>query len=171
MRKISIKFRPLTEADLVYIPAIYNLINTEAESGNLLARTKREITEDILNGCSVGAFVGKEIVGYHCLHFWGGLVELRSLVVSEAYRGHKIATSLVATILDLAAKLFPNKPVFAIVRPASKDIFKSLGVNFIEKGELSDKITQDCQKCRDYHLFPRCSCIVMMVKNGQNKNH
>lgn len=164
---LNLAVRELTDADQVYVQRIVDLINIEVEEGNVLSKTENEIRHDIIWGHSVGAFAGEILCGYHAFQVWGGLIELRSLVVDPEYRGRRLGTRLVQEIIKIATKKYPKFPIFAIVRPTSKKIYESLGIIYLEKAKIGDQFTEGCKACRDYPMFPRCSCVVLLVRNGQ----
>ncbi|MEJ5338104.1 MAG: N-acetyltransferase [Aquificaceae bacterium] len=135
---------------------IYNLINHYAKSGILLPRSLNSIYENIRDFW-VYEMDGK-VVGCAALHVvWEDLAEIKSLAVSEDYRGLGIGTMLVEACLKEAEEL-GVKRVFVLTYAQS--FFSKLSFEEVEKIKLPHKVWGECINCVK---FPSCDEVAMWV--------
>ena len=134
----------IRKATLQDADAIVQLINGHAELGQMLFRSREDVTahiQDFLiaekDGCVVGA----------CgLSFGpGSLVEVRSLAVLPDYYRQGIGTALVNECIAQAT-LADCDRIFVLTYAIP--VFKRLGFRIINMDQLPDKIWKDCQGCR-----------------------
>ncbi len=145
MQDIKI-FKPTLED----VEDIYKLVDFYARKGEILKRTKENITERIREfSC---AKVDGKLIGIVSLRlFYPSLAEIRTLAIDEKYQGMGLGTKLVRTSIEEARKL-KVKYIFALT--FKRDFFVKIGFNVIDKKELpSEKIWEDCVNCP---LFPNC---------------
>jgi amino-acid N-acetyltransferase len=140
------------------IHEMFELVNDEVESGNILYRSEDEIATTIRS-----YFVAKEsdkIIGFVALHIHTmKLAEIRSLIVAPTHRGQGVATKLIQSAIE-EAKSFAIKQL--LVLTYQQRMFETLGFVEIDKESLPEnKIWTDCIKCKH---FPVCN-EVSLVKD------
>ncbi len=149
----------LVKAKLSDIPAMQVLVASEVKEGVILNRSEDEVATNIRS--YVLAKDGEKLVGYTALHVHSKrLAEIRSLIVDEAYRGHKVGQRMVEFTLEEAKALGVEEDVLVLTYlPA---FFEKLGFNEINKEVIPEhKIWADCIKC--IH-FPVCNEIALIHK-------
>jgi len=146
------------KAKLCDISKMQELIRPEVDAGIILMRTEDEIATNIRSYTL--AFVDNELVGFNALHIHTSyLAEIRSLIVKEGLRGHKIGENLVKHALQEAEDLGLQKVLSLTYKQA---FFERLGFIEIPKESLPEhKIWADCIKCKH---FPVCN-EVSLIKN------
>ncbi len=146
------------KAKLSDIAAMQRLVQPEVDSGVILPRTEDEISTNIRSYTL--AFKDNVLVGFCALHIHApSLAEIRSLIVKEEYRGHKIGEGLVRRCLDEAVSLGLQK---VLTLTYKQSFFEKLGFVEIPKESLPEhKIWADCIKCKH---FPVCN-EVSLIKN------
>lgn len=147
-----------TKAKLSDIAYMQELVKPEVEKGIILFRSSDEIATNIRS--YILAKNEDKIVGFGALHFHAAdLAEVRSLVISEAFRGKGIGKGVVNTLLEEGVYLGARR-VFTLTY--QKAFFESVGFHEIPKESLpSHKIWADCIKCKH---FPVCDEIAL-IKN------
>jgi len=135
---------------------IYKLINQYAKEGILLPRSLNSIYENIRD-----FWVCEEngrLVGCAALHIvWEDLAEIKSLAVSEEYKGKGIGTMLVEACLKEAEEL-GVKRVFVLTY--AHGFFSKLNFEEVEKMKLPHKVWGECINCVK---FPSCDEIAMWI--------
>ena len=149
----------LVKATLDDISEMQNMVVIEVKDGIILERNEDEVSTNIRS--YVLAKIDNEIVGYAALHIHSfRLAEIRSLIVSSAYRGQSIGKQIVEFALNEAKELNVQEEV--LVLTYLPDFFKKM--NFIEIAKESipeHKIWTDCIK---YIHFPICNEISLVYK-------
>jgi amino-acid N-acetyltransferase len=131
------------------VKAIQSLVNSYADSGQMLPRTLNELYEH-LRDFHVYEDNGS-IVGAAALHVsWEGLAEIRSLAVRQDRVRRGMGAELVRRCLAEAAELRVER-VFVLTYRAG--FFRNLGFFDVDKKELPHKIWTDCLNCVK---FPDC---------------
>lgn len=124
-------------------PEIARIVNGYAERGEMLPRPLAAVYQ-FLRDFSVAEMDG-QVVGCAALSiFWGDLAEVRSLAVSESYRGCGIGRQLVRHLLREAQALAIPR-VFALTYKVR--FFEALGFHQIPRDTLPRKIWRDCINC------------------------
>lgn len=139
------------------VPAISALIGRYAAKGIMLPRADAEIFErlrDFFVYCDNGVLVGACALNI-CSD---GLAEIRSLAVGRGHTGMGIGRKLVLACMDEAKDIGITK-VFALTYQAG--FFKKLGFKTVNKGDLPQKIWQDCIKCAK---FPSCDETAVLME-------
>lgn len=139
------------------VKAIQSLVNTYADSGQMLPRTLNELYDHIRdfhvyedNGA---------LVGVCALHVsWDRLAEVRSLAVQQDRIRNGIGSDLVRRCLKEAAELGVDQ-VFVLTYQAG--FFRKLGFTDTDKKELPHKIWTDCLNCVK---FPDCDETALIFK-------
>jgi amino-acid N-acetyltransferase len=140
------------------VKAIQSLVNSYADSGQMLPRTLNELYEH-LRDFHVYEDNGS-IVGAAALHVsWEGLAEIRSLAVRQDRVRRGMGAELVRRCLAEAAELRVER-VFVLTYRAG--FFRNLGFCDVDKKELPHKIWTDCLNCVK---FPDCdeSALIFTV--------
>jgi len=142
-------------ARLADVEAMKALLDDFARSGDLLARSRLDLYENIRD--FVVARSNGEILGLSALHIsWIDLAEVRSLAVKRDLQRQGIGRMLVERCLEEAAELGLQR-VFALTyQPA---FFATLGFHEVDKAELPHKVWQVCVHCVK---FPDCDEIAVM---------
>ncbi|VBB08719.1 acyl-coa n-acyltransferase [Lucifera butyrica] len=137
------------------VESIHKLVNTYAEQGLMLGRS-RNILYETLRDMVVAENDG-EIAGVAALHLvWDELVEIRALAVAPEATQQGVGRRIVETLLKEAKEL-GAKTVFALTYQPG--FFKKLGFHEIPKEQLSPKVWKECINCAK---FPNCDEIAMV---------
>ena len=146
----------IRKATIADIKAIYNLLQTYGEKGELLARPLSRLYDHVRDFWVYTDDAGK-VVACCALQFcWEDLAEIRSLAVHPDYIRQQIGSQLVATAID-EAKTFKIKQLFVLTyKPA---FFKKFEFSVIDRSELPIKIWADCILCVK---FPDCDETAML---------
>jgi amino-acid N-acetyltransferase len=149
----------LVKATLLDIPSMQKMVQNEVKDGVILERNADEVSTNIRS--YILAKENNELVGYAALHIHSErLAEIRSLIVSDAYRGKNIGKEIVLFALKEAKKLNVSEEV--LVLTYLPDFF--IKMNFVEIAKETipeHKIWADCIKC--IH-FPICNEISLVYK-------
>ncbi len=140
----------IVKPNLSDVENIYRLIEFYAKRGDILMRSRENITERIREFFC--ARLDGKIIGIVSLRlFYPYLAEVRTLAIDEEFQGLKIGKKLVLACIE-EAKGLGVKSVFALT--FKKEFFEKLGFKVIDKKKLpSKKIWEDCINCP---LFPNC---------------
>jgi len=144
------------KAKLSNISDMRELVFPEIESGVILDRNEDEIATNIRS--YILAYKDDELVGFNALHVHTqDLAEIRSLIVKENFRGHKIGENLVNKAVEEALTLGIRRVLSLTYRQA---FFEGLGFVEIPKESLPEhKIWADCIKCKH---FPICNEVSLI---------
>lgn len=134
------------------------LVKTEVEKGIILLRTSDEMATTIRSYTAIE--VDGVLAGFCALHIHSvNLAEIRSLVVSDKFRGLGLGKRLVKECLD-EGKHLHVKEVLSLTY--QKDFFEKLGFNVISKESIPEhKIWADCIRCKH---FPVCDEVALLYK-------
>ncbi len=149
----------LVKATLIDIPLMQKMVAQEVKDGVILERNEDEVATNIRS--YVLAKVDNELVGYAALHIHSArLAEIRSLIVSNKYRGKNIGKKIVEFTLEEARILGVKEEV--LVLTYLPEFFKKMNFVEIAKETIPEhKIWTDCIKC--IH-FPICNEISLVYK-------
>jgi len=152
---MSIEYKKATLRD---VTPMQELVLPEVRSGKILFRSDDEISTNIRSYTL--AKDDDTLVGFVALHIHApDLAEVRSLIVSENFRGKGIGQELVKKTLEEAKEL-GVKRVFTLTYEQS--FFEKLSFKEIPKESLPEhKIWADCVKCKH---FPICDEIALIIK-------
>jgi amino-acid N-acetyltransferase len=129
------------------IEALYELIRGYAEQGIMLPRT-REMLREAMDAFIVAIADGR-IVGCGSLCRLGqDLVEIRSLGVSEGYKGLGIGKRIVA-LLEQEAKAQGIPKLMALTYEVA--FFERNGFTVVDKEIFPEKVWRDCVNCPKQH--------------------
>jgi amino-acid N-acetyltransferase len=151
----------IRKATFMDVKAIQSLVNSYADSGQMLPRTLNELYEH-LRDFHVYEDNGS-LVGAAALHVsWEGLAEIRSLAVRQDRVKSGIGGELVRRCLAEAAELRVER-VFVLTYQAR--FFRKLGFAEVDKKELPHKIWTDCLNCVK---FPDCDESALIFTVARN---
>jgi len=135
------------QATLDDVETLFQLIKGYAEKGIMLPRTRESLHQII--DTFVVAQVGDEVVGCGSLCQLGkDLVEIRSLGMTEDYKGLGIGTLLVDALSEQARELGVTK-VMALTYAVP--FFQKNGFTVVEKEIFPEKVWKDCVNCPKQH--------------------
>ena len=149
----------LVKASLCDIPDMQAMVEQEVKDGVILNRTEDEVATNIRS--YVLAKEEGKLVGYTALHIHSPrLAEIRSLIVSEAYRGKNVGKEMVEFTLKEAKFLGVKEDVLVLTYLPL--FFEKLGFVEMNKELIPEhKIWADCIKC--IH-FPVCNEVALVYK-------
>ncbi|MWC27531.1 N-acetyltransferase [Paenibacillus sp. MMS18-CY102] len=132
--------RPATEDD---VEVLFHLISGYAEKGIMLPRSREALKR--LIGTFVVAEVEGVIVGCGSLCQLGkDLVEIRSLGITDGYKGFGIGSKLVDKLIEQAREQNLTK-VMALTY--EDRFFVKNGFNVVDKEIFPEKVWTDCVNC------------------------
>lgn len=138
------------------IEKMQEIVKLEVDKGTILLRTEDEMANTIRSYTVVE--VDGETAGFTALHIHSRrLSEVRSLIISEKFRGLKLGKKLVEACIEEGIKL-GLKQILSLTY--QKGFFEALGFDEIEKDQIPEhKIWADCIRCKH---FPKCDEIAMV---------
>lgn len=140
MQALQVVCRKATSDD---VETLFQLIKGYAEKGIMLPRT-REALRHIIDTFVV-AEIGDEVVGCGSLTKLGkDLVEIRSLGMSEGYKGLGIGSKLVDALIEQAREQHIPK-IMALTYAVS--FFEKNGFTVVDKEIFPEKVWKDCVNC------------------------
>ncbi|WP_010495614.1 N-acetyltransferase [Paenibacillus elgii] len=129
------------------IDTLYDIIQGYAEKGIMLPRTKETLSVQL--DTFVVAEIDGQLVGCGSLTRLGqDLVEIRSLGVSDGYKGQGIGKALVSSLLHEAKQQGIPK-VMALTYEVA--FFERNGFTVVEKEIFPEKVWRDCIHCKKQH--------------------
>ncbi|KEQ27144.1 N-acetyltransferase [Paenibacillus tyrfis] len=129
------------------IDTLYDIIQGYAEKGIMLPRTKETLSVQL--DTFVVAEIDGQLVGCGSLTRLGqDLVEIRSLGVSDGYKGQGIGKALVNSLLHEAKQQGIPK-VMALTYEVA--FFERNGFTVVEKEIFPEKVWRDCVHCKKQH--------------------
>lgn len=144
----------LRKARIADVEAMMSLINSNAEQGLMLPRSRNMLYENIRE--FLLAEVDENLVGVASLHIlWSDLAEIRALAVAGDYKRRGIGTQIVKTLEDEARELGCAK-VFALTY--QPEFFKFCGYKEVSKDQMPQKVWTECINCIK---FPNCDEIAV----------
>jgi len=136
---------------------IHALLMESARQGLLLPRSLNQIYTCLRDFFVLDAGEGAPLVGCCALALmWENMAEVRSLMVTEAYRRQGLAVRLLNACLEDAAGLGVTN-VFALTYQVK--FFANAGFMEVAKESLPQKIWTDCIHCPK---FPNCDETAMV---------
>ncbi len=138
------------KARMTDVPQIHSLVNSFANKGEMLGRSRHELYEGLRDFFVAEGEDG--VLGCSALHInWEDLAEVRSLAVLDGHQGKGIGKELVRACLEEARLLGINRVYALTYRPG---FFERLGFQKVAKETLPQKVWGDCLKCPQ---FPNCN--------------
>lgn len=122
---------------------ILALVNHHARRGELLPRSLQSITSTI-DDWLIAEDGERVLACVSLLRYTSGLVEVRSLAVSEELQGLGIGSRLMNALLaEAEARQIPT--LFALTRAVG--FFRRFGFEITERAFFPEKVWHDCQQC------------------------
>jgi len=144
----------LRKARIADVEAMMSLINSNAEEGLMLPRSRNMLYENIRE--FLLAEVDGQLVGVASLHIlWSDLAEIRALAVANEYKRRGIGTQIVRALEEEAKELGCSK-VFALTY--QPEFFKHCGYREVSKDQMPQKVWRECINCIK---FPNCDEIAV----------
>jgi len=146
------KYRRATFQD---VESIHKIVNTYAEKGLMLARSRNSIYETLRD--FILAETDGNVVGVGALHLvWDELAEVRALAVAPGTTRKGVGMAIVEQLMHDAREL-GVKTLFALTY--QPEFFGKAGFHEVPKEQLSQKVWKDCINCSK---FPNCDEIAMV---------
>jgi len=137
------------------VESIYDLVNTYANDGVMLARSRNTLYETLRD--MIVAEENGEIVGVGGLHIiWNELAEIRTMAVTDKVTRQGIGKKIVELLME-EAKILGVKTLFTLTYKPG--FFAKIDFQEITKEELPHKVWKECIDCPK---FPNCDEIAMM---------
>ena len=144
----------LRKARIPDVEAMILLVNSNAEKGLMLPRSRNMLYENIREFTL--AETEGQVVGAASLHIlWSDLAEIRALAVLEEYRGRGIGRRIVEALEKEAGDLGCSRLFALTYRP---NFFKYCGYKEVSKDELPQKVWSECINCIK---FPNCDEVAL----------
>ncbi|MEX1030484.1 MAG: N-acetyltransferase [Paenibacillaceae bacterium] len=142
-------------AEIRDVESLYKLIQMYAEQGIMLPRSKEMLIE--LIDTFVVVIVEGQIVGCGSLSKLGeDLVEVRSLGISDGFKGLGIGRKLVDQLIE-EARLQKVSKVMALTYEVA--FFEKIGFSVVPKHIFPEKVWRDCVNCSKQYC---CDEIAVM---------
>lgn len=142
--KLAVNCRRATIDD---IDNLYEIIQGYAEKGIMLPRSK-ETLRAIIDTFVVAEAEGRLIGCGSLCRLGKDLMEIRSLGLSDGFKGQGIGSLLVGTLLEEAKKMGVPK-VMALTYAVS--FFVRNGFEVVPKEIFPEKVWKDCVNCKKQH--------------------
>lgn len=140
----------IRKARMTDVETIHALINSYAQEGLMLARSRSMLYES-LREFSVVELDG-QVVGVGGLHIiWADLAEIRALAISSDQAGQGYGRKLVEALVTEARELDIPR-VFALT--TCVPFFEKCGFAVVSKDTLPQKAWKECINCPQ---FPNCT--------------
>ncbi|SFE99844.1 amino-acid N-acetyltransferase [Paenibacillus catalpae] len=140
------------------VDTLYELIKGYAEQGIMLPRTRETLLRQI--DTFVVAEIGDKVVGCGSLLRLGqDLVEIRSLGMSQEYRGLKIGNKLVDFLVEQAREQQIPK-IMALTYAVN--FFLRNGFTVVEKEIFPEKVWRDCVNCPKQNACDEIAVLKML---------
>lgn len=127
------------------VPAIYDLIQPNAERAIMLPRSKYKIFSRLQGFVVLEEKTAGKIVGCGALAIlWNDMAEVQSLAVAEGFRGKHYGRLIVELLIQKAVALNIPK-VLALTYQV--EFFSKLGFVVVDKDSVPRKIWGECLDC------------------------
>lgn len=137
------------------IEAIFSLVNSYAEKGVMLARSRNALYETIRD--MLVAEENGEIIGVGGLHFmWDKMAEVRTMAVHPDYLKKGIGREIVNRLVEDGIN-YGVQQIFTLTY--QPEFFSKLGFSELNKDKLPHKVWKECINCPK---FPNCDEIAMI---------
>ena len=144
----------LRKARIADVEEMMLLINSNAEQGLMLPRSRNMLYENIRE--FLLAEEDGQLIGVASLHIlWSDLAEIRALAVANGYKRRGIGTQIVRTLEEEAKELGCSKLFALTYQP---QFFKYCGYEEVSKDQMPQKVWTECINCIK---FPNCDEIAV----------
>ena len=150
----------IRRATLADVEAMHDLINGFATEGLMLAKSRRQLYQNIRDFW-VAEAIEKEgdrtLAGCGALHIiWGDLGEIRSLAVFKRFQKNGVGRRLAEALLG-EADMLKLPRVFALTY--QRAFFEHLEFRLVDKATMPHKVWGECMDCPK---FPNCDELAMI---------
>ena len=128
------------------VKAIFELLEPHAQAGIVLRRSEADILFYIKNfrvvlyeGCICGCVAVRD--------FGADLLEVRSLVVADDFRGRGAGRALIDFVIKELNELRPGVAWHLFTLTGQPGFFERMGFRVVSKEMFPEKIWSDCSKC------------------------
>ena len=133
----------IRSAEPTDIPGIFNLVAKHAERGDVLPRSKLQISATI-SEWMVGTDEDKIVACASLLDYTPELAEVRSLIVADSIKGQGWGAALLQVLIARAWRR--GTPIlFALTR--AEPFFRRAGFTPSDRDRFPEKIWRDCDQC------------------------
>lgn len=140
------------------VEILYDLIQGYAEQGIMLPRSKEVLIRQI--DTFVVAEYSGEVVGCGSLCRLGhDLIEIRSLGITDGYKGQGIGNKLVSFLIEETKRL--NVPKIMALTYAVA-FFERNGFTVVEKEIFPEKVWTDCIHCKKQNCCDEIAVLKML---------
>lgn len=140
------------------VEKLYILIEGYAQKGIMLPRSREALKRQL--DTFVVAEVNDEVVGCGSLCKLGAdLVEIRSLGISEGFKGYGIGSKLVDFLIEEAKEQNIQK-VMALTYEVK--FFQKNGFTVVDKEIFPEKVWTDCVNCAKQHCCDEIAVLKML---------
>ena len=144
----------LRKAKIADVEEMMALINSNAEIGLMLPRSRNMLYENIRE--FMLAEEDGEIIGVASLHIlWSDLGEIRALAVAPSHQRKGIGSRIIRALEDEAKELGCSRLFALTYQP---EFFKYCGYEEISKDQMPQKVWTECINCIK---FPNCDEIAV----------
>jgi amino-acid N-acetyltransferase len=153
---MSIHYRKAYEEDL---DALAEIIRGYAEQGIMLPRSK-EMLARMLDTFVVADDDGRLIGCGSLCRLGKDLVEIRSLGITDGYKGRGIGRKLVEALINEAGAMGIPK-VMALTYEVA--FFEKVGFTVVPKEIFPEKVWTDCVSCKKQHCCDEIAVLKQLV--------
>ena len=147
----------IRKAKMADVEGMHGLINSYAQQGLMLARSRNTLYEN-LREFTVAEADGK-VVGVAGLHIlWEDLVEIRATAIDPEYIKQGIGSQIVESLIQETKELGIPK-VFALTYQPG--FFAKNGFQLVPMDSLPHKVWKECINCPK---FPKCDETAMLLE-------
>lgn len=155
---MTVKEAICRQATLEDVEDLYRLIDEYAAKGIMLPRSREALARHI--DTFVVAVIDGTVVGCGSLFQLGPeLVEIRSLGISERYKGYGIGSQLVDVLVRRAREQHVPK-VMALTYAV--DFFRKNGFEVVDKEIFPEKVWTDCIQCPKRHACDEIAVLKVL---------
>ena len=151
----------LRKARIGDVKTLHRMINLSAGKGEMLPRSLMDIynsLRDFIVYCDDEDDL--QIIGICAMNIiWENLAEVRSLYVTENYRGKGIGREMVEFCIAEAITLDLFR-IFSLTY--KREFFAKLGFKEVDRSTLPEKIWADCFRCPKYPDY--CDEVAMIIE-------
>jgi len=166
-----------------YAEQISKLLEKAAQNkgSGLAKRSPKYISDRIEEGKAVIALYKNKAIGFCYIESWGhdDFVANSGLIVSENFRGNRLAYKIKKKAFELSRQKFPNAKLFGLTTSlAVMKINSALGYKPVTFAQLTGdtEFWRGCEGCANYDILMRtervhCLCTGMLYDPQKEENN
>ena len=159
MNNQSISYSEISVAQEADIPGIQVLLNHYAKQGDLLPRTRADISENLEHFRIIKDPRQAKVVACGSLeHFTAELVEVRSLMVAPDIKRGGLGRKIVEHLINTARDRQVGRVMALTYVP---EFFHKLGFHTVDKAIFPEKVWGICVNCYKFH---NCDEIAVLLE-------